>query len=101
MQGYELTLTVQGNLIDGKSISSESNGRVTQPGVIQGLATQQPPKEPFNLIEASSYLYLHNHQPTFGVLMKEVFKDPAVCKTFVDQFPTPGEMVRVNSLSDD
>ncbi|GJY99852.1 hypothetical protein Tco_0517282 [Tanacetum coccineum] len=33
--------------------------------------------------------------------MTEVFKDPAVCKTIVDQFPTPGEMVRVESFSDD
>ncbi|GKA09205.1 hypothetical protein Tco_0688536 [Tanacetum coccineum] len=41
------------------------------------------------------------YQPTFGVLTKEVFKDPAVCKTIVDQFPTPREMVRVESLSDD
>ncbi|GJT23131.1 hypothetical protein Tco_0893068 [Tanacetum coccineum] len=39
--------------------------------------------------------------PTFGVLTKEVFKDPTFCKTVVDQFPTPGEMVRVKSLSDD
>ncbi|GJW70825.1 hypothetical protein Tco_0127742 [Tanacetum coccineum] len=39
--------------------------------------------------------------PTFGVLTKEVFKDPAVCKAVMDQFPTPGEMVRVESLSDD
>ncbi|GJX03816.1 retrotransposon protein, putative, ty1-copia subclass [Tanacetum coccineum] len=31
MRGYELTLTVQGNLIDGKSILGESNGFVTQP----------------------------------------------------------------------
>ncbi|GJV44589.1 integrase, catalytic region, zinc finger, CCHC-type containing protein [Tanacetum coccineum] len=38
---------------------------------------------------------------TFGVLTKEVFKDPAIYKTVVDQFPTPGEMVRVKSLSDD
>ncbi|GJY91708.1 hypothetical protein Tco_0507490 [Tanacetum coccineum] len=29
------------------------------------------------------------------------FKDPVVCKTIVDQFPTPGEMVWVESLSDD
>ncbi|GJS87389.1 hypothetical protein Tco_0770025 [Tanacetum coccineum] len=41
------------------------------------------------------------YRPTFRVLMKEVFKDPAICKTIVDQFPTPGEMVRVESLSDD
>ncbi|GJY03196.1 hypothetical protein Tco_0361348 [Tanacetum coccineum] len=40
------------------------------------------------------------YRPTFGVT-KEVFKDPVVCKTMVDQFPTPGEMVRVESLSDD
>ncbi|GJR43156.1 hypothetical protein Tco_1311259 [Tanacetum coccineum] len=33
------------------------------------------------------------YRPTFGVLTKEVFKDPNVCKTIVDQFPTPGEMV--------
>ncbi|GJY60934.1 ribonuclease H-like domain-containing protein [Tanacetum coccineum] len=41
------------------------------------------------------------YRPTFGVLTKEVFKDPVVCKTIVDQFLTPGEMVRVESLSDD
>ncbi|GJU27986.1 hypothetical protein Tco_1166607 [Tanacetum coccineum] len=41
------------------------------------------------------------YRPTFGFLMKEVFKDPGVWKTIVDQFPTPGEMVRVESLSDD
>ncbi|GKA65446.1 hypothetical protein Tco_0765153 [Tanacetum coccineum] len=35
---------------------------------------------------------------TFGVLTKEVFKDPVVWKTIVDQFPTPREMVRVKSL---
>nr|GEU81149.1 hypothetical protein [Tanacetum cinerariifolium] len=41
------------------------------------------------------------YRPTFGVLTKEVFKDHDVCKTMVDQFSTPGEMVRVESLSDD
>ncbi|GJV32359.1 hypothetical protein Tco_1392759 [Tanacetum coccineum] len=41
------------------------------------------------------------YRPTFRVLTKEVFKDPAICKTVVDQFPTPGEMVWVESLSDD
>ncbi|GKB55300.1 hypothetical protein Tco_0906053 [Tanacetum coccineum] len=40
------------------------------------------------------------YRPTFGVLTKEVFKDLVVCKTVVDQFPTPGEMVRVESLSE-
>ncbi|GJW16603.1 hypothetical protein Tco_0024039 [Tanacetum coccineum] len=35
------------------------------------------------------------YRPTFRVLTKEVVKDPAVYKTIVDQFPTPGEMVRV------
>ncbi|GJW16333.1 hypothetical protein Tco_0020466 [Tanacetum coccineum] len=41
------------------------------------------------------------YRPTFGVLTKDVFKDPTICKIMVDQFPTPGEMVRVKSLSDD
>ncbi|GJT17449.1 hypothetical protein Tco_0876155 [Tanacetum coccineum] len=41
------------------------------------------------------------YQPNFEVLTKEVFKDPAIRKTVVDQFLTPGEMVRVESLSDD
>ncbi|GKD27161.1 hypothetical protein Tco_1233375, partial [Tanacetum coccineum] len=41
------------------------------------------------------------YRHTFGVLAKEVFKDPAVCKTMVEQFPTPGEMVQVESLFDD
>ncbi|GJW34831.1 putative reverse transcriptase domain-containing protein [Tanacetum coccineum] len=41
------------------------------------------------------------YRPTFRVLTKEVFKDHAIFKTVVDQFPTPGEMVRVESLSDD
>ncbi|GJU31438.1 hypothetical protein Tco_1175027 [Tanacetum coccineum] len=29
------------------------------------------------------------------------FKDPVVCKIIVDQFPTPGEMAWIESLSDD
>ncbi|GKB05238.1 hypothetical protein Tco_0833433 [Tanacetum coccineum] len=33
------------------------------------------------------------YRPTFGVLTKEVFKDPTICKTIVDQFPTLGEML--------
>ncbi|GKC35576.1 hypothetical protein Tco_1047960, partial [Tanacetum coccineum] len=41
------------------------------------------------------------YRPTFRVLTKKVFKDPAICKTIVDQFPTPREMVQVESLSDD
>ncbi|GJW75636.1 hypothetical protein Tco_0135006 [Tanacetum coccineum] len=41
------------------------------------------------------------YQPTIGVLTKKVFKDPTVYKTMVDQFPTSGQMVRVESLSDD
>ncbi|GKA88555.1 hypothetical protein Tco_0810319 [Tanacetum coccineum] len=31
------------------------------------------------------------YRPTFGVLTKEVFKDPDVCKTVVHQFPTPAD----------
>nr|GEY45037.1 putative reverse transcriptase domain, ribonuclease H-like domain, aspartic peptidase domain protein [Tanacetum cinerariifolium] len=34
-------------------------------------------------------------------ILKEVFKDPTVCKTVVGQFLIPGEMVRVESLFDD
>ncbi|GJV54061.1 hypothetical protein Tco_1449802 [Tanacetum coccineum] len=49
----------------------------------------------------SAWGWLLHSRPTFGVLTKEVFKDPTICKTVVDQFPTPGEMVRVESLSDD
>nr|GFC38000.1 hypothetical protein [Tanacetum cinerariifolium] len=30
------------------------------------------------------------YRPTFRVLTKEVFKDTTICKTLVDQFPTPG-----------
>ncbi|GJR45035.1 hypothetical protein Tco_1313138 [Tanacetum coccineum] len=41
------------------------------------------------------------HQPTLTILTKEVFKDPSVCKTVVDQFPTPGEMVRSEALYSD
>ncbi|GJZ31821.1 hypothetical protein Tco_0576868 [Tanacetum coccineum] len=41
------------------------------------------------------------YRPTFRVLTKEVFKELVVCKTVVDQFPTPGEMVQVETLSDD
>ncbi|GJV04457.1 hypothetical protein Tco_1338026 [Tanacetum coccineum] len=39
------------------------------------------------------------HLPTLTVLTKEVFKDPFVCQTVVDQFPTPGEMVRIEALT--
>nr|GEV90537.1 hypothetical protein [Tanacetum cinerariifolium] len=39
--------------------------------------------------------------PTFRVLTKEVFKDPAIWKTMVDQFSTLGEMVRVEALFGD
>nr|GEV53189.1 hypothetical protein [Tanacetum cinerariifolium] len=42
-----------------------------------------------------------SYRPTFEVLTKEVFKDPGVCKTIVDQFLIREEMVRVESLSDD
>ncbi|GKD59315.1 hypothetical protein Tco_1296824, partial [Tanacetum coccineum] len=39
------------------------------------------------------------HQPTLMVLTKEFFKDHSLCKTVVDQFLTPGEMVRIEALS--
>nr|GEX14488.1 retrovirus-related Pol polyprotein from transposon TNT 1-94 [Tanacetum cinerariifolium] len=41
------------------------------------------------------------HHPILNILTKEVFKDPNVCKTMVDQFPTPREMVRIKALTDD
>ncbi|GKA83093.1 hypothetical protein Tco_0789841 [Tanacetum coccineum] len=41
------------------------------------------------------------HQPTLTILTKKVFKDPSVGKTMVNQFPTPGEMVRIEALSSD
>nr|GEV43953.1 hypothetical protein [Tanacetum cinerariifolium] len=41
------------------------------------------------------------HQPTLSILTKDMFKDPSVCKSIVDQFPTPREMVRIESLTND
>ncbi|GKE43590.1 hypothetical protein Tco_1470874 [Tanacetum coccineum] len=41
------------------------------------------------------------HHPTLTILTKEVFKDPSVCKTVVDKFPTSGEMVWIEALSSD
>ncbi|GJY55647.1 hypothetical protein Tco_0454762 [Tanacetum coccineum] len=41
------------------------------------------------------------HQSTLMILTKEVFKDPVVCKTVVDHFPTLREMVRIEALSTD
>nr|GEV85407.1 hypothetical protein [Tanacetum cinerariifolium] len=41
------------------------------------------------------------YRPTFEVLTKDVFNGPVICKTMVDQFPTPDEMVRVEALSKD
>ncbi|GKD20815.1 hypothetical protein Tco_1222518, partial [Tanacetum coccineum] len=44
-------------------------------------------------------LLVHTMPPIPKVVL--LGTDPTVCKTVVDQFPTPGEMVRVESLSDD
>ncbi|GJY45788.1 hypothetical protein Tco_0434851 [Tanacetum coccineum] len=41
------------------------------------------------------------HQPTLTIMTKEVFKDPSVCKTVVDQFLTPEKMVQIEALSSD
>nr|GEX22867.1 hypothetical protein [Tanacetum cinerariifolium] len=41
------------------------------------------------------------HEPTLNVLSKEMFKDPWVFKIVVDQFPTLGEMVWIEALSDE
>nr|GFB53006.1 hypothetical protein [Tanacetum cinerariifolium] len=40
------------------------------------------------------------HELTLSVLSKEMFKDPKVCKTVIDKFSTPGEMVQIEALSD-
>ncbi|GKC64192.1 hypothetical protein Tco_1096790 [Tanacetum coccineum] len=55
---------------------------------------------------ARNYEFTHEewdvpYRPTFGVLTKEFFKDPIVCKTVVDQFPTPVKMIWVETLSGD
>ncbi|GJZ98494.1 hypothetical protein Tco_0670947 [Tanacetum coccineum] len=39
------------------------------------------------------------HQPTLSILTSETFKDPNVYKTVVDQFPTPREMIRIESFT--
>nr|GEV35770.1 hypothetical protein [Tanacetum cinerariifolium] len=41
------------------------------------------------------------HEPTLNILGKEMFKDPQVCKTVVDQFLTPKEMVWIEALTDE
>ncbi|GJZ87454.1 hypothetical protein Tco_0659064, partial [Tanacetum coccineum] len=38
--------------------------------------------------------------PEDGVVV-DSYEDPNVCKTMVGQFPTPGEMVRIEALTDD
>ncbi|GKD08922.1 hypothetical protein Tco_1188607 [Tanacetum coccineum] len=53
-----------------------------------------------------SYRILHKewelpHHPAFEILSKELFKDPIVCRAVVDQFPTPAEVIRVETPSDD
>nr|GEX26040.1 reverse transcriptase domain-containing protein [Tanacetum cinerariifolium] len=98
--------------------------RVTQVSIAKTTSTEQPPLKDKSMwrrkqvitgpyyatypldgvarnCEFSQEEWDAPYRPTFEVLTKEVFKDPAVCKTIVDQFPTPGEMVRVESLSDD
>nr|GEX42447.1 hypothetical protein [Tanacetum cinerariifolium] len=72
----------------GSSAAPAAEGSNTQGGVV------------------GNYEFTHeewdtSYRPNFGVLTKEVFKDPVVCKTVVDQFPTPEGMVRVESLFDD
>nr|GEX48073.1 hypothetical protein [Tanacetum cinerariifolium] len=59
------------------------------------LRTSSGPAPLFRMFLDDSYW------PTFRVLTNEVFKDPAICKTMVDQFSTPSEMVRVEALFED
>nr|GEU70804.1 hypothetical protein [Tanacetum cinerariifolium] len=39
------------------------------------------------------------HEPILSILTKEMFKDPNICKTVVDQFPTPEEMVWIKAVT--
>lgn len=39
------------------------------------------------------------HAVNLGLLNKEIFKDPKVCKTVIDRVPTPAERLRVAKLS--
>ncbi|GJY72884.1 hypothetical protein Tco_0477315 [Tanacetum coccineum] len=41
------------------------------------------------------------HEPTFNILNKELFKDPKVYETVVDQFPTQAEVAWIEALSDE
>nr|GEU79933.1 reverse transcriptase domain-containing protein [Tanacetum cinerariifolium] len=78
---------------------------------LQSEPTVYPPNENkidfiISLDESDDEDYTHikwdaPYQSTFNVLAKEVYKDPSVCRTVVDQFPTPREMLRVESLSKD
>ncbi|PWA48008.1 hypothetical protein CTI12_AA393550 [Artemisia annua] len=38
------------------------------------------------------------HHASLGLLNKELFKDPKVCKTVIDRVPTPAEVYRVEEL---
>lgn len=41
----------------------------------------------------------HVHHTSLGLLNKELFKDPKVCKSVIDRVPTPAELYRVEGLS--
>ncbi|GJS31290.1 hypothetical protein Tco_0491910 [Tanacetum coccineum] len=55
----------------------------------------------FGSYEVSLEEWYGPHYPTLNILIKEMFKDPSVCKTAVDQFLTPMEMVWIESLFND
>ncbi|GJT18571.1 hypothetical protein Tco_0877277 [Tanacetum coccineum] len=48
--------------------------------------------------EISREEWEHPHEPTFNFLRKELFKDPKVCKTMIDQFPTLGRICLVQKF---
>ncbi|GJZ76436.1 hypothetical protein Tco_0641108 [Tanacetum coccineum] len=56
--------------------------------------------------ESAGYFFPFVHGPYYVEYPKDdiitgFYEDPRVCKTVVDQFPTPGEMVRIEALTDD
>nr|GEY03750.1 hypothetical protein [Tanacetum cinerariifolium] len=88
----------------GKGIMVDDNG--APPG---GVSRQRPSSGPapsFRDVSGDAIhtdFFLFSAGPYYATYPEngDVFKDPAICKTIVDQFPTPGEMVRVKGLSDD
>ncbi|GKB65365.1 hypothetical protein Tco_0921551 [Tanacetum coccineum] len=87
----------KGVMVDDSAASSFGVSR-PRPSLDLFLHVRMCPVMP--LIQISFLaLLVHTMPPIPEVVL--LGTDPIVCKTVVDQFPTPGEMVRVESLSDD